>query len=188
MNDNDLIVRFQEKPKKEEALSNTVNTGLYIFRKQVLDRIPKNKFYDISKDLFPDLLDSGAHMYGHMANGTWIDIGKPKDLIHMNQVMSKVVYPDEDWVDHTKESEVTGESYIGKESAVLDSTIVDGIISECCEVQSSEIRNSLLMKGCRVNGSRIIDSVLGEGCVIGEGNTIKDAVLEDGTVIPPSER
>ena len=34
------ILRFQEKPKPEEAVSNLINTGIYIFEPEVFDYIP----------------------------------------------------------------------------------------------------------------------------------------------------
>ncbi len=188
MDDSNRILRFQEKPKKEEALSNTVNTGLYVFNRSVLRYIPKGKFFDASKDLFPELLADGVGMYGHMADGIWIDIGKPKDLIHMNQVMSGVLYPDEDWSVHMHGGTVSGRSYIGAGSAVEDTEIRDGIISESCRVSSSRVENSYIMKGSIVDGATVLDSVIGEGCTIGRGVIVKDTVLGDGTVLPQSDR
>ena len=55
--DNDgYISEFQEKPSMDEAKSNFINTGIYIFNYKIFDYIPENTFYDFAKDVFPKLL------------------------------------------------------------------------------------------------------------------------------------
>ena len=53
------VLEFQDKPKREEACSNLVNSGVYVVDKKVLEYIPKDTFYDFSKDLFPLLIEKG---------------------------------------------------------------------------------------------------------------------------------
>lgn len=73
--DGGLIRSFQEKPKKEEALSNLVNTGIYIFEPEIFDLIPRGEFYDFGRSLFPLLVEKGAPFYGWSMDGYWCDIG-----------------------------------------------------------------------------------------------------------------
>lgn len=69
------IRSFQEKPKKEEALSNLVNTGIYIFEPEIFDLIPERQFYDFGRNLFPLLVEKGMPFYGYPMEGYWCDIG-----------------------------------------------------------------------------------------------------------------
>lgn len=69
------IVRFLEKPSWSEVFSDTVNTGIYILNKEILDFIPHDQEFDFSKDLFPLLMNSGHDLYGYVADGYWSDIG-----------------------------------------------------------------------------------------------------------------
>ncbi len=69
------IKRFQEKPKQQEALSNLVNTGIYIFEPEIFDLIPQGEFYDFGRNLFPLLVEKGAPFYGFPMAGYWCDIG-----------------------------------------------------------------------------------------------------------------
>ncbi len=69
------ILEFQEKPKKEEAKSNWINTGIYIFEPDILKLIPKNKFYDFGLNLFPKLTKKQIPFFGYKAKGYWRDIG-----------------------------------------------------------------------------------------------------------------
>ncbi len=61
------ILEFQDKPKREEACSNLVNSGVYVVDKKVLGYIPKDTFYDFSKDLFPLLIEKGEWLQVLMA-------------------------------------------------------------------------------------------------------------------------
>jgi mannose-1-phosphate guanylyltransferase len=69
------ILRFQEKPTREEALSNLANMGVYIFEPSILDLIPPRTMYDFGHHLFPLLLEKGVPFYGYQADCYWSDIG-----------------------------------------------------------------------------------------------------------------
>lgn len=69
------ISAFQEKPKKEEALSNLVNTGIYIFEPEIFKYIPPDTVFDFGKQLFPLLVREGLPFYGYPMKGYWRDIG-----------------------------------------------------------------------------------------------------------------
>jgi mannose-1-phosphate guanylyltransferase/phosphomannomutase len=69
------ILRFLEKPSWGEVFSDTVNTGIYIFEREILDFIPDDLEFDFSKDLFPLLMNNGHDLYGYVADGYWSDIG-----------------------------------------------------------------------------------------------------------------
>lgn len=70
---------FQEKPPVEEAKSNWISTGVYIFEPAALDLIPANRVYDIGGDLFPRLVAEGLPFYAQRHSFHWIDIGRVSD-------------------------------------------------------------------------------------------------------------
>jgi len=59
------IKSFQEKPKKEEAISTLANTGIYLFAPEIFDHIPAESFYDFGKQVFQELLEKGEKMVGY---------------------------------------------------------------------------------------------------------------------------
>ena len=61
--DNGKVLSFQEKPAVNEAASDTINTGIYIFEPEVFDFIPPGQPFDIGSDLFPRLVKAGAPFY-----------------------------------------------------------------------------------------------------------------------------
>lgn len=70
------ILEFVEKPKKENAPSNLINSGLYIFEPEVIDYIPKGRSMS-EKDVFPNLAKDGK-LYGFPFSGQWFDTGTMK--------------------------------------------------------------------------------------------------------------
>jgi mannose-1-phosphate guanylyltransferase len=76
---NDRITQFQEKPKQEEALSNYISTGIYIFEPEVIDLIPSGVEFDIGSQLFPLLAEKGMPFYAQRRPFNWLDIGSVSD-------------------------------------------------------------------------------------------------------------
>lgn len=72
---NKRIIKFIEKPKREEIKSNLANCGVYVLAKEVLKYIPEGKFSDFGFDIFPKLLVAGKKMYGWKFDGYILDIG-----------------------------------------------------------------------------------------------------------------
>jgi mannose-1-phosphate guanylyltransferase len=78
------IVSFQEKPKVEDAHSNLINTGIYIFETEIFSHIPSSGEYDIGADLFPKLVQKNIAIYGINLPFQWIDIGTIEDYYNAN--------------------------------------------------------------------------------------------------------
>jgi mannose-1-phosphate guanylyltransferase len=73
------VTHFQEKPKREAALSNFISTGIYIFEPEVLDLIPSGVEFDIGSQLFPLLVDHGVPFHAQGRPFNWLDIGSVSD-------------------------------------------------------------------------------------------------------------
>lgn len=93
---NGAIQQFQEKPSQQEALSNFVSTGIYIFEPEILDLIPAGKVFDIGSELFPLLVEKGVPFYSQNRTFSWIDIGSVKDYWEVSQsvMMGEVAHMD----------------------------------------------------------------------------------------------
>ncbi|TCS39383.1 mannose-1-phosphate guanylyltransferase [Paucimonas lemoignei] len=77
--ENGKIKQFQEKPKREQALSNMASTGIYIFEPEAIDLIPSGEVFDIGSQLFPLLAEKGLPFYAQKHDFQWLDIGSVKD-------------------------------------------------------------------------------------------------------------
>jgi len=72
--DNHLVKDFKEKP----SYVYHSNAGIYILKKDLIKKIPRNKFYDIT-DLMENLVKEGGSLIHNPIVGFWIDIGSPGD-------------------------------------------------------------------------------------------------------------
>ena len=79
INDSGHIFSFIEK-----GASNTgglINSGVYVFTREVLDCIPSGRPVSLEKDILPILIGQG--FYGLPLQGYFVDIGVPDDYIRL---------------------------------------------------------------------------------------------------------
>ena len=71
----DGIKSFKEKPE----LTYYSNAGIYIIKTELLDRIKKNEFRDVT-DFMEELIEEGKKISYFPLLGYWLDIGKHEDF------------------------------------------------------------------------------------------------------------
>ena len=81
-NENENILGFKEKP----SYSYHSNAGIYIFKKQLISLIPKNKFFDIT-DLMDLIINKKNKLVHEPILGYWIDIGSPNDYKNAKELV-----------------------------------------------------------------------------------------------------
>ncbi len=160
------IVRFQEKPSLEEAVSNLANTGIYLFEPEVFGEIPAGVFYDFGKQVFPELLGKGEKIYGYEMKGYWCDVG---DLA----VYREAHY---DMLAGVVQVEVPGKRFdaniwLGKRVSVHPDTVLVGpvLVGDNCIVE----------EGARIYGP----AILGNNAMVGRNTVIKRGILWDGVIV-----
>jgi len=72
--ENDEVKAFKEKP----SYIYQSNAGIYILKTELINRIPKNEYFDIT-DLMEEIVRDGKKLIFNKILGYWIDIGKPID-------------------------------------------------------------------------------------------------------------
>lgn len=73
---NGKIIGFTSKG--ENSISNYINGGIYIIRKDIIDNLETNKFISLENEVIPDIVSKG-NMYGYKSEDYFIDIGIPED-------------------------------------------------------------------------------------------------------------
>lgn len=68
------VLKIIHRPKTQEHGTLT-NAGLYLLEPECINEIPKNNFFDFTKDLFPMLLNKRYRMYGYNTNEYLRDMG-----------------------------------------------------------------------------------------------------------------
>jgi len=76
--DGSRIVEFVEKPKKEDAPSNLINSGFYIIEPEVIDMVGPG-FQMFETDIFPKIAEMGR-LRGFPFSGQWFDTGNMERL------------------------------------------------------------------------------------------------------------
>lgn len=181
--ENGRIIKFLEKPSWGEVFSDTINTGIYILEKEVLEFIPKNREFDFSKDLFPLLLEHKKPIYGYTAEGYWKDVGSLEEYraANMDILQGKVEV-------NIPGEEVNGRGiWVGKGSRIDFTTNLEGtiVIGENCKIEAdARISNSVIGSNATIEeGAVIIDSVLWDGIKIARGAHLQENVIGNNTEI-----
>lgn len=190
--DEGRIKKFQEKPSVEEALSTSINTGIYIFEPEIFDYIPSGVSFDIGGDLFPKLVENDAPFYGISMDFQWIDIGKVPDYW---QAVRSVLTGEVKNVDipghevapgvytginvnvNWDKVDVKGPVYIGGMTQIEDGATIIGptMIGPNCHIcTGATVDNSVIFDYSRLGpGVRLVDKlVFGRYCVDKTGASI----------------
>ena len=72
---NHHVISFKEKP----TYTYYSNGGIYLIKREVLNRIPKNEFYN-STDLMQEVIESGGKLISYPIRQYWLDIGSHEDF------------------------------------------------------------------------------------------------------------
>ena len=75
---------FLENPSWDQAETNTVNAGAYLFEPSVFAHLPTGKAYSLERGLFPERLAAGAKLGGWVTPGYWIDIGTVEKYLQVH--------------------------------------------------------------------------------------------------------
>ncbi len=194
------VLSFQEKPSVEEAASDMINTGIYIFEPKVLDFIPSGEPFDIAADLFPRLVESGAPFYALPMEFEWVDIGKVPDYwqairsvlqgdVRQVQIPGKQVRPGiyaglnvaADW----DQIHVEGPIFVGGMTRIENGVTIIGpaMIGPSCHIcEGATIDNSIIFDYSRIGpGVQLVEKlVYGRYCVDRNGDhfDLQEAALD----------
>jgi len=166
---NGRVTAFLEK--MENPVTNQINAGCYVFNPRVVSTIPLNTVVSVERETFPELVASGAKVFGYVENAYWLDIGTPRALLKASidivQRKGEFLAMPGSSIDPT--AVISGGSCIGANStvgagAVIQSSIVE---ADCVIGQDSMIMDSFVAAGARVeNGSKIASSFVMNGEIL----------------------
>ena len=154
------VTAFLEK--MENPVTNQINAGCYVFNPRVISAIPLDTVVSVERETFPQLVASGAKVFGYIESAYWLDIGTPRALL---KASIDIVKRSGDFlampgarIDPT--AVITEGSCIGINSTVGAGAIIDGSIVEAgCEIGSnSRITDSFVADGAKVGNDVKITS------------------------------
>jgi mannose-1-phosphate guanylyltransferase len=160
--DDGRVLAFVEKPPRDEAPTNLINAGTYVFEARALDRIASTGRVSVERETFPALAAAGT-LFAMADHAYWLDTGTPQLYLQANIDMLKgrnVQYDFQGVVDG---------SWCAS-SATIDS--------------SALIRNAVIDVGCVVGADVVLeDSVLLPGAIVQSGAEIRSCIIGPEAVI-----
>ena len=198
--DDDQVKAFQEKPNVADALSDRINTGVYIFEPEIFDYIPSRISFDFGSDLFPKLVEAGAPFYALPMDFEWVDIGKVPDywqairrvlLGEVRQVaipgkqIRPGIYTGLNVAANWDRIHAKGPVYVGGMTKIEDGASIIGpaMIGPSCYIcDSAMIDNSIIFDYSRIGpGVQLVEKlVFGRYCVGRNGDhfDLQEAALD----------
>ncbi|QGU00853.1 Mannose-1-phosphate guanylyltransferase / Phosphomannomutase [Candidatus Syntrophocurvum alkaliphilum] len=190
------IDKFQEKPRKQEALSKTANTGIYIFEPEIFKYIPNKQFYDFGKQVFPHLVKIKAPFYGIAIDEYWCDVGNidtyrqaHNDILENRvkvQTSGKVLEKDiskvliDDSVEMGKNINFRGNVVIGENCKIGDNSSINNSVIWANTVvgEKSVLNNCVIGDNCNIGKQVIINqgAVVASGCFLNDKITIAEGM------------
>ena len=162
LHDDRRVKEFVEKPSPDQVDTNTISAGAYVLERSVLDMLVADQPASIERDVFPRLVDNG--LYGHVAEGYWLDIGTPERYLEGTFAL------------------LEGTVASGVQDRLGDDFLH---VADDVECLGRIVPSALVERGCRIGaGARIGGrAVLDAGVTVGEGSVVESAVVMQGAQI-----
>jgi mannose-1-phosphate guanylyltransferase len=172
------VTAFLEKTP--HPVTNRINAGCYVFRRDVIDLIPPGVVTSVERETFPALIEAAAVVMGYLDGSYWLDVGTPEAFVQGSRdlVLGRLPSPA-----LARGGRVPGEALLLDGARVDPAARVSGgsVVGAGSVVEAGAlVEGSVLFDGVRVGvGARISGSVLGRCVRIGESVLLDGAVIGD---------
>jgi mannose-1-phosphate guanylyltransferase len=175
------VTAFLEKTPN--PVTNRINAGCYVFRRDVIDQIPAGRRVSVERETFPGLIEAGALVMGYHESAYWLDVGTPQAFVRgsCDLVLGRLPAP-----------AVPGPSgpslLLSGASVAADASVAGGtVVGVGASVGAgATVFGSVLFDAATVGeGAVVRDSILGRGAVVAPGAVLDEAVIGDGAFIGP---
>jgi glucose-1-phosphate adenylyltransferase len=199
------VLGFQEKPLSPQPMPGRpdvalASMGIYVFNPRLLERLLRvdaenaGSVHDFGKNIIPDAIDKlrvFAYPFEDVrtkAQNYWRDVGTIDAYYEANMELVRVspelnIY-DEQWPIWTYQEQLPPAKFVFDDDHRRGCAI-DSMVSGGCIISGSRVSNSLLFSQVRVHDFSSIDrSVILPRVHIGENCVIRNAIIDEGTVVP----
>ena len=198
---NETITGFVEKPKpgdfKDQSV-NTINAGIYILERSILDLIPKGENRSFEYDVFPMILEKEMSFFGYtLKDEYWRDIGNCKSYLaaHHDFLAGRIKGFDverSDVSDVATAASIDKSSIVGSECTIKPGAkIVNSVIGAGVNIEEKAvIENSVIWPHARIStAAEVRGAIIGRGSHIGRNVIVGEgSVLGDKTSLPDYSR
>lgn len=193
------VTAFLEKDPN--PVTNLINAGCYVFRRDVIDAIPHRRVVSVERETFPRLLSSSAVVMGYVDDAYWLDLGTPAAFVRGSCDLVRGIVPSPalpgptgealilDGAKVSSSAQVLGGSCVGASAVVGDGAVVDGavVFDDAVIEEGALVRASIIGRGAHIGAGCVLDDVvIGDGAQIGERNELLAGMrIWPGVTLPP---
>lgn len=155
--------------KTEDPPTDQINAGCYVFRRELIKEIPADRVVSVERETFPQLLEAGKKVVGHVDVSYWRDMGRPSDFVHGSADLVRGI----------------------ARSPLLEGKTGESVVDESAGVAGGVLllSGTSIGRGVEIGGgSRIDGSVIFDGVTIEPGATIRDSIIAAGATIGANAR
>ncbi|AFP38256.1 Nucleotidyl transferase [Mycolicibacterium smegmatis MC2 155] len=173
------VTAFLEKT--QDPPTDQINAGCYVFKREVIDRLPKGRVLSVEREVFPALLADGLRIYGHVDASYWRDMGTPEDFVRGSADLVRGI------AGSPALNGQRGESLVHDGAGVAPGALLIGgtVVGRGAEIGAgARLDGAVIFDGVRVEAGAVIErSIIGFGARIGPRALIRDGVIGDGADI-----
>ncbi len=178
--DDGRVTAFLEKT--QDPPTDQINAGCYVFRRAVIDRIPRGRAVSVEREVFPALLsDPNVKVCGYVDSSYWRDMGTPDDFVRGSADLVRGIAPSPALQGHR------GEQLVHDGAAVAPGAVLIGgtVVGRGAEIGPGvRLDGAVIFDGAKVEAGSVIErSIIGFGVRIGPRALIRDGVIGDGADI-----
>ena len=178
------VTDFKEKAKQPK--SNLVSMGIYLFKKDVLQKWLEEDAgsitskHDFGKNILPRIVEKGG-VFAYNFDGYWRDVGTVYSYWQANMDLLEIspyLLLSTEWPLRTKEDD--------RPPAMVSERVIGSLLSNGCVIRG-RVEHSILSPGVQVAEGAVVkdsiimsDSVIGADCVIDYSILDKEVVVEAG--------
>jgi mannose-1-phosphate guanylyltransferase len=174
-----VVTAFLEKT--QDPPTDQINAGCYVFKRDVIDRIPKGRALSVEREVFPGLLADGHRVCGYVDASYWRDMGTPEDFVRGSADLVRGIAPSPALHGQRGESLVHDGAGVAPGALLIGGTVV----GRGAEIGAgARLDGAVIFDGVRVEAGAVIErSIIGFGARIGPRALIRDGVIGDGADI-----
>jgi mannose-1-phosphate guanylyltransferase len=174
-----LVTAFLEKT--QDPPTDQINAGCYVFKRSVIDGIPKGRARSVEREVFPQLLSDGRKVCGYVDATYWRDMGTPDDFVRGSSDLVRGIAPSPALAGQR------GEKLVHDGAAVAPGAVLIGgtVVGRGAEIGAgTRLDGAVIFDGVHVGAGAVIErSIIGFGARIGPRALIRDGVIGDGADI-----
>ncbi len=174
-----MVTAFLEKT--QDPPTDQINAGCYVFKRAVIDKIPRGRALSVEREVFPGLLSDGSRVCGYVDTTYWRDMGTPEDFVRDSADLVRGIAPS------PALNGYRGESLVHDSASVAPGALLIGgpVVRPGAEIAAgARLDGAVIFDGVRVEAGGVIErSIIGAGARIGPRALIRDGVIGDGADI-----